>query len=442
MTRESESHRESEPRRESRSRRGFLAGIAAAGAAATAGCSGVPFAGGEERREAPASLPSDAVGPVEWPASPFPVTVPESLASTHESRTRELLDAVPAEASIPNEAVAAAIGDDRERASRRANAEIPDGWPVDDLSAWRHRREDAAAVRGAHRAATGTDDGVDLAARRRAVRDDRGALASGLEYRAESPAAAVLAYEPVESLLAECARHVEPRVTYPDDPIAEPFRAGEVVGHVERARAAASDAEGLRDAYLDGRDGATSQWASLVAAAGQLRGSVSRTRAAVRRRTNDGTPSGDEDLSGTVAQELLAVSGRRAESAVTDAERAADAGEHATAVIEAGTGLADIEARRRAVAEIGDGRFREVPSESSVRSAAERAHTAVRDAVERGGPLARRLVRPGVETLAYVADRIEEGYASPRRTQAELAYVDLYAGAVPATTAFVRERLA
>ncbi|QUO48632.1 hypothetical protein [Halorubrum ruber] len=428
-----------------RSRRGFLAGVATAGAAALAGCSGLPFAGDEERREAPASLPSDVVEPVEWPASPFPVAVPGSLAEVHESRARGLLDDVPVDPDLPNAGVAEALAADREQATRRVDAEVADEWPVDVLSAWRRRREDAAEVRGAYRAATGTDDGADLAARRRAVRDDRGALASDLEYRANSPTEAVLAYEPVESLLAECEGYIAPRVTYPNDPVAEPFRAGEAVARVERASAAAADAAGLREAYLDergGRNGTAPRWASLVAAAEGLRGSVSRTRATVRERTGGEDPLADEDLSGTVAQELVAVSDLRVESAVDDVRRASDAGEYATVAIEAGTALAEIEAYRAAVDEIRDGEYRAVPSESSVGSAAERARTAVGEVVDGGGPLATRLVRPGLEAIGYVADRIEEGYGSVRRSQAELAYAALYANAVPAAAVFVRERLA
>ena len=426
------------------SRRRFLAGVAAAGAASLAGCSGLPFVGGEERREAPASLPSDVVGSIEWPASPFPATVPASLAGAHESRAREMLDDVPVDPELPNAAVATAIGHDREQAMRRVEAETTDEWPVDALSAWRRRREDAAEVRGAYRAATGTDDGSDLAARRRAVRDDRGTLVGDLEYRAGSPTAAVLAYEAVESLLAECARNVRPRVTYPADPIAEPFRAGEATARVERSRAAVDDAEGLREAYLDehgGPDGAAPRWASLVAVADGLRGTVSRTRATVRERTGGEDPFADEDLSGTVAQELVAVAELGIGSTAEDVERATDAGEYATAVVEAGTALAESEAYRTAINEIRDGGHRETPSESSVRSAAERARAAVGEVVDAGDPLATRLVRPGLEIVGYVADRIDEGYGSARRSQAELAYADLYASAVPAATEFVRDRL-
>ncbi|WP_424015970.1 hypothetical protein ACOZ35_08670 [Halorubrum xinjiangense] len=426
------------------SRRQFLAGAAAAGTAALAGCSGLPFTGDEERQEAPVSLSADAVGSIDWPASPFPVTVPASLADAHEARARGLLDDVPVEPELPNAAVATAIGDDREHAMRRVEAETADGWPVDALSAWRRRREDAAEVRAAYRAATGTDDGSELAARRRAVREDRASLAGDLEYRAESPTAAVLAYEPVESLLAECARHVRPRVTYPADPVADPFRAGEAVSGVERASAAAADAEGLREAYLDergGRDGTAPRWASLVAAAEGLRGSVSRTRSTVRERTGGEEPFADEDLSDTVAQELVAVAELGVGSTAEDVERATDAGEYATAVVEAGIALAECEAYRRAVDEIRDGEHREYPTESSVRSAAERARATVGEVVDRDDPLATRLVRPGLEIVGYVADRIEQGYGSARRSQAELAYADLYASAVPAVTEFVRERL-
>jgi len=426
---------------DSGSRRRFLAGIATAGAAALGGCSALPFTGDEERPAAPASLPSDAVGSVEWPASPFPAAVPGSLADAHETRALEMLADVPADPDVPNVAVAERIGNDRERAMERTDAAPPDGWPVDALSAWRRRREDAAAVRGAHRAATGTDDGTELAARRRAVRTDRSSLAADLTYRADSPAEAVVAYEPVESLLARCAAHVEPSVAYPADPVADPFRAGEAVARVERARAAASDAEGLRDAFLGERDDPAPQWASLVAAADELRASVSRTRATVRERQGGEDPLDGEDLSGTVAQELVATSESRVESAVDDVERAVDDGDHATAVVEAGTALAEVDAYRRIVDEIRDGRHREVPSESSVRSAAERARTAVDEASAVDDPLAARLVRPGVELFGYVADRVGDGYGSARRTQASLVYAARYASAVPAATDFVRERL-
>ncbi|MDB2224101.1 hypothetical protein PM023_05390 [Halorubrum ezzemoulense] len=426
----------------SSSRRRFLAGVGAAvGTAAVAGCSGLPFGGGEERRGSPVSLPSGAVGTVDWPASPFPATVPESLADAHEARTRSLLDDVPAEPGIANAAVATEIGSDRERALERADAGVTAEWPVDVLSAWRRRREDAAAVRGAYRAATGVDDGADLAARRSAVRDARGALAAEVEYRAESPVAAALAYEPVESLLAECERHVRPELTYPADPVAEPFRAGEATARVERARATADDAESLRNAHLDGRDGLVPRWASLVAAADELRGSVSRTRSTVRERAGGDDPLGGEDLSGTVAQELVATGELRTDSAVEDVERAVDAGDCATAVVESGVALAELDAFRAAVGEIRDGEHREAPSESSVRSAAERARTAVGEAVAGDDPLATRLVRPGLDGFEYVADRVEEGYSSARRTQATLEYVALYGAAVPAASEFVRERL-
>ncbi|OYR65718.1 hypothetical protein DJ79_14685 [Halorubrum ezzemoulense] len=433
--------RESGSRRRAASRRRFLAGVAGTGAAALAGCSGLPFTDGEERRDSPVSIPPDAVGSINWPASPFPTAVPASLAAAHEARTRSLLDDVPAEPELPNAAVATEIETNRERARERANADLPDEWSVDELDAWRRRREDAAAVRGAYRAATGGDDGADLAARRRTVRDDGATLAADVEYRAESAAAAVLAYEPVESLLAECARSVRPQVTYPADPVAEPFRAGEAVARVERAEAAAADAEGLREASLDGRDEASPRWASLVAAAEVLRGSVSRTRASVRERLV-ADPLDDEDLSGTVAQELAATSETRAESAVEDVERAVDAGDHATAVIEAGTALAEIDAYRAAADEIRDGEHRETPTEASVRSAAERARSAVGEVVDAGDPLATRLVRPGLQVFGYVVNRVEEGYGSaPRRIQASLAYAALYANAVPAAAEFVRERL-
>ncbi|VTT85353.1 hypothetical protein DM2_235 [Halorubrum sp. DM2] len=420
--------------RDSGSRRRFLAGVAAAGVAATAGCSGLPFGDEQETGGDPPSLPTDAIGPIDRPAWPFPVAVGRSLVDAHESRTRDLLADVPADPDVANAAVAERIGEDRDRVRQRADVDPPDSWPVDILAAWRRRRGDAATVRGAYRAATGVDDGSDLVARRRAIRDDRAALAGELEYRAASVEEAVLAYEPVESLLAECARHVRPHVSYPDDPVADPFGAGKAVGDVERARATATDAAGLRSAFLAERDDASPRWGSLVAAADELDGSVSRTRSTVRERA-------DADLSGTVAQELLTAGERRIDSAVGDIEEASDAGEPATAVAEAGVALAALDALRTAADKVRDGRYREVPTESSVRSAAERARSGVDAAVDGDDPLATRLARPVFETLELVADRIEEGYASPRQTEAELTFAGLYADAVPPAAAFVRERL-
>jgi len=423
------------------SRRGVLAGLATAGAAAIAGCSTPPLDDDEGQRVEAAAVPPDLVDAVEWPPAPFPANVPASLGASHESRARDLLDAVPADPSLPNAAVAAAIADDRKRAAERGAAQPSDPWPTEALSARRRARGEAAMVRGTYRAATGVDDGADLAARRRAVREDRAALAADLEYRAPSTAAAALAYEPVESLLAACERHLRPTVRYPDDPVAAPFRAGNAVGDVERARAAATDAAGLRDAFRGGREGLEPRWASLTAAADALDGSVHRTRARVRERTGGAATPDGEDLSGTVARELATVSAGRAEAAVGDIERASDAGHHAEAVVEAGTALAALEARRWAAEAIRDGRHREPPSESSLRSASERARDAVAEAVADGDGLASRIALPAVTSLERVADDIDRRYADARRTQARLRYVALYADAVPAATAFVRDRL-
>lgn len=427
--------------REPSSRRGLLAGVATAGAAAVAGCAAWPLGDGETERGEAVAVPSDLVDAVEWPPAPFPATVPESLAAAHESRARDLLDAVPPDPSLPNAAVAAAIADDRARAAERLGAEPSVPWPTETLAARRRARGTAATARGAYRAATDVDDGADLAARRRAVREDRATLAADLAYRAESTAAAALAYEPVESLLAASARHLVPTVRYPDDPVEAPFRAGDAVGDVERARAAATDAAGLRDAYRDGRDGLEPRWGSLVAAADALEGSVRRTRAKARRRTGEEAVPTDEDLSGTVAQELAAASDRRAEAAVRGVERASDDGNYAGAVIEAGTALATVEARRRVVEAIRDGRHRGPPTEPSLRSAAERAREAVGEAVDGDDPLAARLARPALSALERVAGEVESGYAGPVRAQAELTHAVLYARAVPPATAFVRERL-
>ncbi|WP_144922583.1 hypothetical protein [Halorubrum salsamenti] len=426
------------PRRTSRRR--FLAGFGAVGTAALAGCSSLPF-GDDSRAEQPAvSLATDDVGSVAWPASPFPVPIPGSLAAAHEARVRDLLAEVPTEPSIPNEAVAADLASDRERAAAGVDRAVDDPWPVDALAAWRRRRERAATVRGAYRAATGGGDPATAAERRQTVRADLRAFEADVTYRARSPREAVLAYGPVESLLADCERRVRPTPPYPEDPVADPFRAGEAVGRVETARATLDDAAGLREAYLAERPEATAQWASVAAAAEDLEGSARRTRGVVREALGDG-PSGD-DVQGTVARELFRETEWIVESQIDDVERAMDVGEYATAVVASGRALAATEAHRAAGEAIREGGYREPVTAESVRTAADRARAAVADIGEAEATrLAAAIGRPALERVRYAIDLVDEGYGSVVRVRALLTHAVLLARAAPEAAAFVDERL-
>jgi hypothetical protein len=244
----------------------------------------------------------------------------------------------------------------------------------------------------------------------------------------------------VESLVADAERHLRPTPPYPDDPVAEPFRAGEAVGRLETARATLDDATGLRETYLSARPEATAQWTAVAAAAEGLDGAVRRTRGTVRERLGEG-PSGDE-LRDTVARELSHETERIVESRIDDVGRAMDDGEYATAVVAAGRALAAIEAHRAAGEAIRDGEYREPVTAESVRTTADQARAAVADIPEAAAPrLSAAIGRPALERIRYAADLVEDGYGSVVRVQALLIHAVLLARAAPAAATFADERL-
>ncbi|QLH84652.1 hypothetical protein [Halosimplex pelagicum] len=424
-----------------RSRRTLLAGLGTLGAATLAGCSALPL-GDDDSERADVSLPADAVDPLSWPPSPFPVAVPETLATAHEERATELLAAVPDEPTVANGAISEDLRSQRARAADRLDDPVEVPWPTERLSLWRSRREAAAAARGAHRAATGDGDASAVADRRRTVRADLGSFVADHEYRASSPLEAVLVHAPVEDLTAECRRRLRPVPAYPDDPVAAPFRAGEAVGTVERARATLADARGLRDAYLRERDDPPSQWSAVIEASDRLRFAVGRTYSTVDAVVDADEPPVDADLDGTPARTLFEETSRHVRATHDDFEDRRADGDAATAVVEAGRTLAAVESLRTAIDGIRDGAYRESVTVESVTRTAERARAAIAavdDSDHRR--LATRIARPALETFDFVPTRIEDGYTDAARVQGDLARVELYARAVPAATAFVTERL-
>jgi hypothetical protein len=425
-----------------RSRRAVLAGLGTAGAVGVAGCSALPFGDGGDDERTDVSLPPDAVGPITWPASPFPAAVPSALAETHQERARELLAAVPAEPSLPNAAVAEELRATRDHAADRLTSDIDDPWPVEALSEWRDRRHAAATVRGSYRAATGEDDAETVADRRRSVREGLHSFVASHEYRASSPLEAVLAHAPIEELVSDCRRRARPAVTYPDDPIERPFQAGDAVGEVEFARATLADARGLREAYRTEEPNRPPQWARLIDASDSLRISVGRTRSTVREFLDaEGSPF-EADLDGTAARWLFRSARRQVDATVEEHRDRHDDGEYATAVVEAGQALAATEAFRAAIDGIRDGAYQGDVTVESVSRTAERAGEAVAAIGDhRDERLARLLARPALGTLEYLPDQIEDGYTDATRAQGELARAELYARAVPAATTFVAGRL-
>jgi hypothetical protein len=422
-------------------RRRFLAGLGTLGVAGLAGCSGLPSLGSDDGDEY-VDLPPDAAGSIEWPDAPFPVAVPPRLAASHRERAEALLAAVPTDPSVPNGAVAEELRAERERAAERIDDGVDEPWPTDGLDAWRGRRSDAAALLGAHRAATGEDDADEVGSRRREVRSALGSLAADHEYRASSALEAVLAHEPIEGLLADCRRRTRPNPAYPEDPIARPFRAGDALARVELARATLGDAGRLRAIYLSERDDPPSRWSALIDASDRLGLAVSRTRSTVRDFLDVDESPFRAELDGTPARALFRRASGQVSAAVDDHEERREAGDYATAVIEAGHALAAVEALRAAIEGIRDEAYRDPVSVESVEETADRARDAIASIESsEDARLASRLARPALDTFGYLPEYIERGYVDAARAQGDLAWAELYARAVPPAAAFVAERL-
>ncbi|WP_144902784.1 hypothetical protein [Halobellus captivus] len=424
-----------------RSRRNVLAGLGAVGVTGLAGCAALPF-GNDQSDDEDVSLSTDDIGSLAWPESPFPVAVPTSLVNAHRERSRELLAAVPSEPSLPNGAVAEEVRSNRERAADRLDDEPDEPWPTEQLSEWRGRRNEAASVLGTHRAATGEDDAEAVTEQRRGVRDDLGSFVADHEYRASSPLEAVLAHAPIEDLVGDCRRRVRPDPPYPSDPVARPFQAGDAVGQVELASATFADARRLREAYLGERSETAPQWTALIEASKRLEYAASRTRSSVSDFLDREELPFRADLDGTPGRWLFRRASGSVEARTEEAREHRNDGRFASAVIEAGRILAGVEALRATIHGIRDGAYQGDVTTESVSRTADRAREAITAIGESENPrMAAQIVRPTLGTFEYVTYRIEERYGDAVRVEGDLAWVELYARAVPAATEFVVERL-
>ncbi|MFD1600348.1 hypothetical protein [Halobellus rarus] len=424
-----------------RSRRNVVAGLGTIGVAGLSGCAALPF-GNDQSANEDVSLSTRDIGSLAWPESPFPVTVPVSLVNAHRERSRELLAAVPSEPSVPNGAVAEEVRSNRERAADRLDDAPDESWPTEELSVWRGRRNEAACVLGAYRAATGEDDAEAVTEQRQGVRDDLGSFVANHEYRASSPLESVLAHAPIEDLVGDCRRRVRPDPAYPSDPIARPFQAGDAVGRVELARATLADARRLREVYLGGRSETTPQWTALIDASRRLEYATSRTRSSISDFLDREELPFRADLDGTAGRWLFRRASGYVEAKTEEAREHRNDGRFAAAVIEAGQILAGIEALRATINGLRDGAYQSEVTTESVARTADRVQEAMSAIGESENPrMAAQIVRPTLGTFEYVTNLIEEHYADAPRVEGDLAWVELYARAVPAAAEFVVERL-
>ncbi|WP_424002216.1 hypothetical protein ACOZ4I_01225 [Haloarcula salina] len=423
-------------------RRGLLAACGA-GLAGLAGCAGLsPFDDREERVDT-GRLDGD-LATVALPASPYPISVPASLGERHRERARELLDGVPDSPSIPNAAVARKILEERDQAadSLETHGEARESWPLDRLDGHRYDRSEAASIRSAYRAATGEDDGERLNDYRRTVAATRAAFAGDLAYRASGPVTAVLAHEPLEGLLAECREELQPTPPYPDDPRAEPFRAGDAVGTVERSAAALGDARRLHDRYLREASDPTPQWDRIATAAESLERALRFSQDRVEGYREPDSDVFEGDLEGTTARRLYADAARDLRIRTEETEAAVDDADFATAVLDAGRGLVALEVLTAVVTGIREGGYQGDPTAATVRAGAEASAAAIESALDtepRG--LAVRLCEPALFTHRYAVRSVSRYEPRADDLLAEFRRAELFASTVPEATTFVVERL-
>jgi hypothetical protein len=402
------------------SRRTLLSGCVA-GVASLAGCGGIETVGdtgsagrggGAGNTETPTydtgrlRTLGYANGPTAPPA--FPAEIEPAVVERHYERARALLDDVPEEPSVPNEAVTEELRQQADRVADLVNsgADETDAEAggetsgetggetsgetggetsgetggettvtLAELERARRVRREVAELWGAYRAATGNTSREAFRTRRREVRADRRAFAAEWTYRGGTAADALAVHAELESLLAESRRGTEAWPPFPDDPETAPLTAGELVRSVEGARAALSDAETLREAALDATATVDSHYDAISRASGRLQHVV----AMERRRIDDFADATvsrlpyDRPIEGTPAAEVFREAQLRLRRVAEGDRLAREQGRLATATVRAGHHLAATRAFARVVDGIDGGKYGAVGSAARVETARRKA---------------------------------------------------------------------
>lgn len=255
------------------SRRRFLGTTLAAlgGSSSVAGCSALQS---DDPLDAP-DYDTDAVETLfakGFPSRPtaFPVEVPAARFDTHHSRTRDLLDSVPASPDIPNEAVANRIAEERTQLSERLRDRAPDPNPVQRLDRWRHDRASAAELWGSYVAATNQYDRSRFRDRYERLRTGYLDFEDAWDYLGVAPVSALVVHRTLERLFSRGEDDVLSTGPFPNDPQAAVFQAGRLIRGHETAAATLGDARALRTRYLADQSSPPSQRLRFVATSRRL----------------------------------------------------------------------------------------------------------------------------------------------------------------------------
>jgi len=437
------------------SRREVL-GVCGAALTALAGCSALDLGDDDPTYDA-GRLRS--LGEKGIPRAPtdFPVSVPDSMVGRHRERTRTLLQRVPEQPSVPNQAVGRQLQEDREAIRRRLERDgeredAPAYDPLARLGDARRLRGDAAAVDAAYRAATDDLNPETVTERRFQLRLDLQQFERGWTYRGDDPAAAVVVHRRLETLRREVRRGLFPERLVPAEPKTDVFAVGEAVRRIEVGRAALQDASGLRARYRDGLSKQREFWTAFSVATNQLR----RRSTALRRNLHEfirrpsQNPPFERSVDGTPLERIYRDAVSEVFHTRDDARRARHRGARADAVVTQGLTLASLRTLDAVVAAIED-RQVSVPSSVDEIAAARQAAADALDAAWSATPtaLASVIARPAHALFERGVDRLggrDSRAGSPSTTDGQAAFVHFfhaarYAEAVPQTVADGRAAL-
>ncbi|AOW80242.1 hypothetical protein HTSR_1060 [Halodesulfurarchaeum formicicum] len=368
----------------------------------------------------------------------LPFDLAPDLQEAHRTRASALVESVPTDPSIPNGHIAQQITTDREHVRSRLETE-PDGRPLETLHNRQRTRTRAAELYGAYRAATGNDDGGAVSRRRRESREAWSTVSASIDYEASTPIEAVLVYAPIERRLDRASHESQPQVTYPDQSLSNVEQAGNAFEAVETAIATVESARGIRDQYLETRTNASPQWNRLLRSLRHLEISVSRTRS--ERLDLPENPPIDEfdgiELTG-IQRELLHTADRELRYGDDPIRDRRVNGQPALAVLQAGRTLAGIATYEAVTAGIRDGTIPDASTEASVKTAAERAVSAVESLEDGVHPRFQFAVaRPALSAYESAVRRLDDAYYDVEDIEASFRFTTVFTHAVAEAVPFV-----
>lgn len=338
------------------SRRAFLA-AGVSGLAAVAGCSNLPWSGGEtDTPDYDSARLRPLPEAVEIPET-YPGAVPDALATNHRERARALLDEVPVDPSFPNGAVTTRLARERSEAADQVAETDVGAATLGGLGDWQYARQSAAEVWGAHDAAAGESSRRWFRDWRRDVRADLQDFESDWAHRGPDVETALLAHREFELMVENCRTYLVTRRSFPADPKADVFAAGELVADVERARAELADVVGLRDRFTE--SGMPTYRDQLATAGSMLEQTVRATREPVSPyfAEDAGIDDFERDVGDTPAADLFRAASRMAYGATDYVADSLDEQNYATAVVAGGNALVELLALSTAVDAIEAGDY-------------------------------------------------------------------------------------